>query len=490
MDERCRLMGIAAMSGESPRQALSFNPHCPEFPMIARKMIRCTGRSLVAGAILLSHGAWLAAQTVGGLPPTSGYRGEIRRGPDGKLMALPEPPVIETAPLELSAPLAQPAPAANHPAIPVAAPSAMPPTRAATLVVGPGERIPTITEAARQARDGDIIEIKPGEYHGQPAVWTQRDITIRGVGKRPVMVANNQLAEDKGIWVVRGERVRIENIEFRGARVADMNGAGIRFDKGSLSVVRCAFFDNEMGILTANFPELSLAVIDSEFADSPRTTNDFHHQIYVGRIGKFVLRGSRFRNGFYGHLVKTRARENYILYNVMVDGASGHASYELEFPNGGVAYVIGNVIGKGAESENLAIVAYGSEGLRWTQNAIYLAHNTIVNDANNANYLLIKSDRGSEAVEVWALNNLIAGPGEFRRPAAGRFEGNQTVARDALVEQAGVPTRLPPQSPLRGTVRPAGKAGNVELTPDAEFVFPVGTKAVLPSARLTPGAFQ
>ena len=461
--------------------------------MIARKMFRGTGRLLVAGAILLGHGTWLAAQTAGGLPPMPDYRGEIRRGPDGKLMALPEPPVIETAPLDPQAPLAQPAqsaPAASHPAPPVAVPGVATPPRATTLVVGPGERIPTITEASRLARDGDIIEIKPGEYRGQPAVWTQRDITIRGVGKRPVMVADNQLAEEKGIWVVRGERVRIENIEFRGARASDMNGAGIRFDRGSLSIVRCAFFDNEMGILTANSPELSLAVIDSEFADSPHTTNDFHHLLYVGRIGKLVLRGSRFRNGFYGHLVKTRARENYILYNVMVDGANGHASYELEFPNGGVAYVIGNVIGQGPESENPSIIAYGSEGLRWTQNAIYLAHNTVINDASNANYLLIKSDRGSEAVEVWALNNLIAGPGECRRPPVGRFEGNQTVARSALVEQAGVPTRLPPQSPLRGTVRPPGKAGNVELTPDSEFVFPVGTKAVLPSARPAPGAFQ
>ncbi len=65
--------------------------------MIARNMFRGTGRLLVAGVILLGHGTWLAAQTAGGLPPMPDYRGEIRRGPDGKLMALPEPPVIETA---------------------------------------------------------------------------------------------------------------------------------------------------------------------------------------------------------------------------------------------------------------------------------------------------------------------------------------------------------------------------------------------------------
>ena len=44
---------------------------------------------------------------------------------------------------------------------------------------------------------------------------------------------------------------RIENIEFRGVRVADRNGAGIRFETGRLHVLRCAFFDNENGLLAA-----------------------------------------------------------------------------------------------------------------------------------------------------------------------------------------------------------------------------------------------
>ena len=471
---------------------------------MAKSTFRGVGRLLIAAAILLGHVTWLAAQTAGGLPPTPDYRGEIRRGADGKLMALPEPPVIETAPLESPVPVVHPVhtlPSANntaaHSATPSAAPSAVPgavpgavPPRATTLVVGPGERISSITEAARQARDGDIIEIKPGEYRGQPAVWTQRDITIRGVGKRPVMIADNQLAEDKGIWVVRGERIRIENVEFRGARVSDMNGAGIRFDRGSLTIVRCAFFDNEMGILTANSPELSLQVIDSEFADAPRTTNDFHHLIYVGRIGKFVLRGSQFRNGFYGHLVKSRARESYLLYNAIVDGPHGHASYEIDLPNGGLVYMIGNVIGQGKESENEVVISYGAEGLFWQQNALYASHNTIVNDAPRANFLDARSNRGPDAVEVWAINNLTVGLGDFHRPAHGRFEGNRTVGRSELIEYGGVPSRLTTMSPLRGTVRPPGNVGAVDLLPNAEFTNPVGTRSIRISSVLSPGAFQ
>jgi hypothetical protein len=440
-------------------------------------VVCCAGLALLQSLLIVGA----AAQAQGSLPQAPDYRGEIRRGPDGRLVAVPEPPVIETAPGET---------APGHPSMPAQRAAVQAAPKPAALVVGPGERIATISEAARQARDGDVIEIKSGEYRGQPAVWTQRDITIRGVGKRPVMVADNRLAEDKGIWVVRGDRVRIENIEFRGARVADMNGAGIRFDRGSLTVVRCGFFDNEMGILTANSPDLSLQVFDSEFADAPRTTNDFHHLIYVGRIGKFVLRGSRFRNGFYGHLVKSRARENHLLYNAIFDGAHGHASYEVDLPNGGLVYMIGNVVGQGPETENPAVIAYGSEGLHWSQNAIYLAHNTVINDAPNGNFLAIRGNRGPDAVEVWALNNLVVGPGDFQRPAQGRFEGNRSVGRRDLIEYGGLPVRLANLSPLRGSVRPPGSAGTVDLLPNAEFTDPVGTRNIRMSSSLSPGAFQ
>ena len=55
---------------------------------------------------------------------------------------------------------------------------------AATLVVGPGAPIARIADAAVLARDGDVVEILPGTYRGDVAVWTQQRLTIRGVGGR------------------------------------------------------------------------------------------------------------------------------------------------------------------------------------------------------------------------------------------------------------------------------------------------------------------
>ena len=404
------------------------------------------------------------AQTGDSLPVQPNYIGEIRRGPDGRLQAVPA---------------ARPA-GADRPAAPVKA----------TMIVGPGEPISTLGEAARLARDGEVIEIRPGHYRGQPAVWTQNDLLIRGAGERPVMLADGRSAEGKAIWVVRGNGVRIENIEFRGARVPSLNGAGIRFERGSLQVRNCAFFDNEMGILTANEGNMSLEVIDSEFGEAPRHPGDLHHLLYVGSIDRFVLRGSRLSNGYLGHLVKSRARQSHILYNLLVDGANGAASYELEFPNGGVAYVIGNAIGQSAGTDNPVLVSYGAEGQRWPDNALFLAHNTLVNDYFAGSFLTVHSEKFPGGVEVWMINNLLVGNGMFVPPALGRFDGNQRITRAGLIDYAGYPLRLAIGSPLRGQVRPPGSARGIDLLPDAEFTPPVGTRPIRAASSLAPGAFQ
>ena len=100
---------------------------------------------------------------------------------------------------------------------------------AATLLVGPGESIRTVAEASRTARDGDTIAIGPGTYTRDVAVWTQKRLTIRGVGAAPVMAAEGAVAEGKAIWVIRDGDYTVENITFTGVRAADLNGAGIRF---------------------------------------------------------------------------------------------------------------------------------------------------------------------------------------------------------------------------------------------------------------------
>ena len=366
------------------------------------------------------------------------------------------------------------------------------PAQGASILVRPGQ---SLAEAVARAVDGDEILIEAGDHHGQVAVITQKRLTLRGVGGRPVLHAAGRSAQSKAILVVRDGDVRIENIEFRGARVPDLNGAGIRFEKGRLQVLRCAFYDNEKGLLTANFGDAELEIIDSEFGLAPAGAR-LPHLIYVGRIARFTLSGSRVRGGNGGHLVKSRALQNFVRYNELVDGPGGRAAYELEFPNGGLAVVVGNVIGQSQGTTNLAIVSFGAEGAgdRPRQHALYMAHNTLINDSPRpALFVFVREPVAGQDVPVRLFNNLYAGLGASNAGWSQATRGNFPMTRGMLRDADAFDYRLPAGSWLRGRVasipnqpEPVG----AQLRPDAEFTAPAGTRPLPANADLHPGALQ
>jgi hypothetical protein len=251
---------------------------------------------------------------------------------------------------------------------------------AAEILVLPGQ---SLAAALKTAGDGDEIHLVAGLHRGQVGVIRQRRLTIKGVGGRAVLDADGQHAQGKGTLVVVNGEVRIENLEFRGARVPDRNGAGIRFERGRLEVVDCVFVDNQTGILTGNVADAELRVLNSEFRQAPPTEKSLPHLLYVGRIASLMLADSRFEGGRRGHLVKSRARQNHVFDNHIVDGPGGTASYELEFPEGGVAVVVGNTIGQSASTENPSIVSYGAEARPdrddGSEHMLIMVRNTLLN---------------------------------------------------------------------------------------------------------------
>jgi hypothetical protein len=362
---------------------------------------------------------------------------------------------------------------------------------AASITVGVGGQAATLSEAVRQARDGDTILVNSGEYRGDVAVLHQRQLTIRGLGRRPVLIADGHHAEGKAILVVRDGDITIENLEFRGARVPDGNGAGIRFEKGKLKVRGCAFFDNENGLLTANDGQAELTIEDSEFAQAPRVRGKLHHLLYVGRIASLQVSGSRFHDGHVGHLLKSRARRTTLTYNLLFDGTGGRASYEVDLPNGGDALLLGNVIGQGAQTENPVVVAYGAEGHAWPQSRLRLAHNTLINQGNRpAWFLRVWKGRLPPDTQVQAVNNLSVGPGVFGLGASGEFQGNFPATRQMLVDIDTLAFALKEGSVLRGRGVDPRRAMGADLAPRAEFALPIGTQPLLAQDAWTPGAIQ
>lgn len=286
------------------------------------------------------------------------------------------------------------------------------PATADTLIVGPKAGELSLADAVKRAQDGDTIAILEGEYDAQVAVIEHKKLTLKGVGKRPVLRAGGRVAEGKAILVIRGEDITVENLEFRGARAPDGNGAGIRFEKGRLLVRRCRFVDNENGILTANFADAELTVEDSRFSDAPDSSR-LPHLLYVGTIARFTLSGSHFSHGRHAHLVKSRARESLIRNNQLVDGEGGSAAYELEFPNGGVAEVVGNTIEQSADTTNLVMLSFGAEGERDARtHRLLVENNRFINRAPlPAVFVRVHESRLKSPVTKTLLNNSFVGPG-------------------------------------------------------------------------------
>lgn len=72
----------------------------------------------------------------------------------------------------------------------------------------------------------------------------------------------------------------------------------------------------------------------------------FTHNVYIGNCASLVFAFNYSHDANVGHLLKTRAAVNYILYNRLT-GENGTDSYEIDIPNGGTSFVIGNLIQQG-----------------------------------------------------------------------------------------------------------------------------------------------
>ncbi len=376
----------------------------------------------------------------------------------------------------------EPASQPRSASLPAAAPSP-PPGR--VLQVGPGRALATPGQAARVARDGDTVEVDAGEYHGDVAVWTQQHLRLRAVGGRARLLASGAAAEGKALWVLRGGPFDVQGFDFEGVRVPSRNGAGIRFEAGELSVRDCRFTGNEMGLLASNQADAVLRVEGCEFARNQRP-DGHNHNLYVGAIARLTVTGCWLHHAATGHLLKSRAAVSHVLFNRLSDEAGGSASYELEFPNGGVAVVVGNLIQQGPATQNAAMVGYGLEGYRWEHNRLLLVNNTLVDELPQGGSVLRWAPG---PVEVRAINNLLVG-GSGRWPAieGAELRANTALPRRAFVDADGFDFR-----PRKGTRWPvAPVAVNLsELLPAGparQYRHPASTVA-LPRPAAYLGAF-
>jgi len=256
--------------------------------------------------------------------------------------------------------------------------------------------------------DGDTVEIDAGLYSGDVGFWAKNNLVIRGIGGYAHLDAAGKNAGGKAIWVIDGKNTYIENIEFSGCTVPDHNGAGIRQEADNLELRHCYMHDNEDGILTFASPTCDILFEACEFARNGYG-DGFSHNMYIGNIRNFTMRFCYSHHAKAGHCVKSRAMNNFIEYNRIMDEDTGSASYLIDLPNGGFSIVLGNTMEKGKDAQNPISVEYGAEGLKNPAKQFYFVNNTIVSKFPAAG-TFVSVAGGTDTAQI--INNIFVGLGE------------------------------------------------------------------------------
>lgn len=358
---------------------------------------------------------------------------------------------------------------------------------AATLQVGPGKTYAAPCAAVAAASDGDVIEIDAGTYAGDVCAVNKNGLTLRGMGGFAKLDAAGKNYGGKAIWVISGNDTTVENIEFFGAKVVDQNGAGIRQEGANLTVRHCYFHDNEDGILAGNSANSTITIEYTEFANNGFGDGQSHN-LYINHVGKLVFQYNYSHHAKIGHLLKSRAAENWVLYNRLT-GEDGTDSYEIDLPNGGRSFIIGNLIQQGPNTDNSSIISYRREGADPANPSteLFIVNNTFVNDRPNGGTFFNIDPGVTEPVVV--RNNIIVGPGtvitQGNAVLASNFQGDPM-----FVNQAAFDYHLKAGSPCADAGEAPGMGAGVDLTPKVHYVHPASSTGRMIVGKIDIGAYE
>ncbi|MEO9130968.1 MAG: right-handed parallel beta-helix repeat-containing protein [Sphingomonas sp.] len=245
-----------------------------------------------------------------------------------------------------------------------------------------GQGFATIDEAVQSVRMGTAtILIAPGVYH-QCTVQAGGVITFKAV-QPGTAIFEGTACEGKAAFVLRGQGSTVDGLVFRGLRVSDGNGAGIRTEMGDLTVRNSMFLDSQEGILGGEPNGQKILIDRSTFAglgqcdESPSCS----HAIYLANQGSVTITNSRFERGTGGHYVKLRVPNVTIADNSFDDTRGRKTNYMIDLPEGSTGLITRNTFVQGLHKENwtgFVVVAaeaktYPSAGLRVENNVATLS---------------------------------------------------------------------------------------------------------------------
>lgn len=255
------------------------------------------------------------------------------------------------------------------------------------------------------------------------AAGTHRQCAVQQGGSISYMAATPGKAvfdgvtcEGKAALVLRGREASISGLVFRRMAVPDFNGAGVRLEKGNLTVAQSWFLDSQQGILTGNDQNGQIIIDKSTFSGlgTCEGGGGCAHSIYIGDYGHLRVTRSRFEKGTGGHYVKARATRVDVASSSFDDSAGRSTNYMIDLPAGSVGQITNNWFVQGQNKENYsAFIAVGAEGRLHTSNGLQIAGN----DAR----LAPSVRRNTIFVADWSGDNLNIGPNNLGQGLS-RFE--------------------------------------------------------------------
>lgn len=244
-------------------------------------------------------------------------------------------------------------------------------------VVETGQRFGRLQEAVHAIGSGTgTIRVANGRY-ADCAVQTAGSITYSA--ETPGQAVFDGVAcEGKGVLVLRGDNASVEGLVFANIKVPDFNGAGIRIERGNLSVSRSWFRDSQQGILSGADPQSLIAIDQSTFTrlGTCEGPGGCAHSIYIGNYGLVSITRSRFEEGRGGHYAKSRSELVEITGNSFDDTGGRGTNYMIDLPGGAAGRITNNWFVQGADKENWsAFITIAPEGRVYSSAELVIADN-------------------------------------------------------------------------------------------------------------------
>ena len=351
-----------------------------------------------------------------------------------------------------------------------------------TLTVGNGEQYSTIAAAVAASHGGDTINVDAGTYTND-VLNISHSLTLQAVGGTVKLVGTAQPANGKGVIDEGGAgvNVAITGFDISGATVKDMNGAGVRYEGGTLTLNNVNVHNNQNGILANADANGSITVANSTFANNGIGDGQTHN-IYVGAIGSLAVKDSTITSAQVGHDIKSRAANTTITGNTITDGATGTASYEIDLTNGGVGDIENNFIEKGANAQNPIAITSGEEGNVYANSSLVVKNNTIATNYTAHSSTAVMNKTGATASvsgnQLYGWSTVASGPASVGSNTTLSSEPTSSSATAAPAPAAAAPApaaaadasssaTITPDTVAAGSAPPSFIAGAPTSTPQS-----------------------